>query len=533
MHAPEGFNVGLNLGKVAGAGVEEHLHFHVVPRWSGDTNALAVMADVRVLFPSTCGRRSRGSSLTSTSPALKPRAGGGPLRTSRRLDMRKSKLIGWPLILGFLAVVIYQNEDHFLNTAQSLRLNVKAFPEYVSPVLPLAVFHLLFFVFGLAVAFVFSSINRFRLRRAFKRLNATVDAQQAEIQALKTELARVTGEPLPLPGDGAAAPPPGRPARRPHRPPTMNPSKTTPMLQQYLAIKEQYPDAILFYRMGDFYEMFFEDADTASRALEITLTSRNKNDDAPVPMCGVPYRAAAGYIARLIERGTRWPSATRWRTLPWPRGSCAARSCAWSRRAWSSNEELLDAKSQQLPAGPAPTTNPGPGLPGYLHRRPSAPPKPLKPRKLPKSWRVAPRELLLPKRARLAADHGPVLALCPVNPGRRPSTAPRSPAAHRTVPDPLPGRVRLPADDGAGLRGRRAAALRAETQKQARAHLAAIETYSLDDHLIIDAMSRRNLELVHNSRNGTRQGTLLGVLDQTVTAMGGAVAQAVAALPAA
>jgi uncharacterized integral membrane protein len=125
--------------------------------------------------------------------------------------MRKSKLIGWLLILGFLAVVIYQNEDHFLNTAQSLRLNVKVFPEYVSPVLPLAVFHLLFFAFGLLVAFAFGSLNRFRLRRAFKRLNATVDAQQSEIQALKTELARVTGAPLPLPGDGAAAPPPGRP----------------------------------------------------------------------------------------------------------------------------------------------------------------------------------------------------------------------------------------------------------------------------------------------------------------------------------
>jgi uncharacterized integral membrane protein len=125
--------------------------------------------------------------------------------------MRKSKLIVWLLILGFLAVVIYQNEDHFLNTAQSLRLNLKVFPEYVSPVLPLAVFHLLFFAFGLAVAFAFSSLNRFRLRRAFKRLNATVDAQQAEIQALKTELARVMGEPLPLPGDGVAASPSGRP----------------------------------------------------------------------------------------------------------------------------------------------------------------------------------------------------------------------------------------------------------------------------------------------------------------------------------
>ena len=79
--------------------------------------------------------------------------------------------------------------------------------------------------------------------------------------------------------------------------------KTTPMIRQYLSIKEQYADAILFYRMGDFYEMFFEDAQVASRVLDITLTSRNKNDDEPIPMCGVPHRAAQGYIARLIEAG--------------------------------------------------------------------------------------------------------------------------------------------------------------------------------------------------------------------------------------
>ncbi|MCP4688685.1 MAG: DNA mismatch repair protein MutS, partial [Desulfobacterales bacterium] len=83
----------------------------------------------------------------------------------------------------------------------------------------------------------------------------------------------------------------------------MSPPKATPMIQQYLSIKEQYTDAILFYRMGDFYEMFFEDAETASRVLEIALTARNKSADAPVPMCGVPIKAARGYIARLIESG--------------------------------------------------------------------------------------------------------------------------------------------------------------------------------------------------------------------------------------
>ena len=75
------------------------------------------------------------------------------------------------------------------------------------------------------------------------------------------------------------------------------------MLKQYLSIKEQYPDAILFYRMGDFYEMFFEDAQVASPLLEIALTSRNKNDESPVPMCGFPHRAAQGYIAKLIRHG--------------------------------------------------------------------------------------------------------------------------------------------------------------------------------------------------------------------------------------
>ena len=75
------------------------------------------------------------------------------------------------------------------------------------------------------------------------------------------------------------------------------------MIQQYLEIKESYQDAILFYRMGDFYEMFFEDAVMASRELEITLTSRDKQADNPIPMCGVPHHAADTYIAKLLERG--------------------------------------------------------------------------------------------------------------------------------------------------------------------------------------------------------------------------------------
>src|SRR5437867_3393932 len=83
----------------------------------------------------------------------------------------------------------------------------------------------------------------------------------------------------------------------------MSEQDLTPMMRQYHAIKQDVPDALLLFRLGDFYELFFEDAVTASRELEITLTARHKETDQPVPMCGVPYHAADSYIARLLRKG--------------------------------------------------------------------------------------------------------------------------------------------------------------------------------------------------------------------------------------
>src|SRR5580765_3472622 len=83
-------------------------------------------------------------------------------------------------------------------------------------------------------------------------------------------------------------------------------TSATPAMRQYLDAKQQYRDAILFFRMGDFYEMFYEDALTASRALELTLTSRSKDaNGGGIPMCGVPFHAVDGYIARLVKKGFR------------------------------------------------------------------------------------------------------------------------------------------------------------------------------------------------------------------------------------
>ena len=80
-------------------------------------------------------------------------------------------------------------------------------------------------------------------------------------------------------------------------------AKITPMMQQYFEIKEQYKHCLLFFRLGDFYEMFFEDAVIASKELEITLTGKDWGQEERAPMCGVPFHSADGYIARLVERG--------------------------------------------------------------------------------------------------------------------------------------------------------------------------------------------------------------------------------------
>ena len=77
----------------------------------------------------------------------------------------------------------------------------------------------------------------------------------------------------------------------------------TPMMEQYMEVKNQYKDYLLFYRLGDFYEMFFDDAITASRELELTLTGRDCGEEERAPMCGVPFHAADVYIGKLIEKG--------------------------------------------------------------------------------------------------------------------------------------------------------------------------------------------------------------------------------------
>jgi len=74
----------------------------------------------------------------------------------------------------------------------------------------------------------------------------------------------------------------------------------TPMMRQYLAIKADYPETLVFYRMGDFYELFYEDAERASKILDITLTARGKSAGSPIPMAGIPFHSADQYLAKIV-----------------------------------------------------------------------------------------------------------------------------------------------------------------------------------------------------------------------------------------
>ena len=89
----------------------------------------------------------------------------------------------------------------------------------------------------------------------------------------------------------------------------------SPMMTHYLSLKEKYPDTLIFYRLGDFYEMFFEDAKLVSRELQLTLTSRNCGMPEKAPMCGVPFHSVDTYIKKLMEKGYKVAFASSLRNL--------------------------------------------------------------------------------------------------------------------------------------------------------------------------------------------------------------------------
>ena len=299
------------------------------------------------------------------------------------------------------------------------------------------------------------------------------------------------------------------------------------MLKQYLSIKEKYKDALLFYRMGDFYEMFFEDAQTASRELEITLTSRNKKENSPIPMCGVPFRAVQGYIARLIERGFKVAICDQMEDPAAAQGLVKREVVRVITPGMIVENEFLDAKSNNYVLAIA-RNHTHIGLSyldistGTFRVAQSTDVNTV----IDEVMRVAPSEILLAETSREDPSFQSFLTAI---------SDKYITFIEDGVFDVQRGRERLIQQfktvslEGFGCEDLKAGISAAgalvfyvdETQKRAIAHFSGIETYSLNNYLWIDDVSCRNLELLQNIRNGSKKGTLLSILDKTVTAMGG------------
>jgi len=306
----------------------------------------------------------------------------------------------------------------------------------------------------------------------------------------------------------------------------MHPLKTTPMIKQYLSIKAKYPDTILFYRMGDFYEMFFDDAKFASKILEITLTSRNKKDEFPVPMCGVPFRAAQTYISRLIKNGCKVAICDQVEDPRTAKGIVKREVVRVITPGMIVDNEFLDEKSNNYVLSLSKNSD-STGI-SYLDLSTGA-------FRLSESEdllsiideirRVSPSEIVLPESSKNDQFFSSIMKSLPE---KSITFLSDNVFEYKKGYKKLIDQFKTISLKGFGCEDLKAGIRAAgalifyvqETQKQKIEHIRSVETYSLNNYLIIDNLTCRNLELTSDIISKTRKGSLLGIVDRTVTSMG-------------
>ena len=308
-------------------------------------------------------------------------------------------------------------------------------------------------------------------------------------------------------------------------------ARVTPMRRQYLEIKSQYPDCILMFRMGDFYEMFDDDAEAAARELDITLTSRaHRKGGEKIPMAGVPYHAVDGYIARLIEKGFHVAVCDQV-TEPTGRGIVEREVTRVMTPGTVLEPTLLEEGRSNylmgiLPVGDVESgkwTRAGIAFADVSTGEFSAAQfagDDVGMRVLEELARLEPREVIMPE--------GWVERGVTLPEGIHLSAVQDWTFEHDGAAQLLADHFRVATLDGFGLNGQTDAVAAAggvlqylrTTQKQALDQLVTISAYSTDTFMVLDQFTRRNLELVATIRGGTKRGSLLGLLDRTVTAMG-------------
>ncbi len=293
-------------------------------------------------------------------------------------------------------------------------------------------------------------------------------------------------------------------------------------MKQYVALKERYRDCILLFRMGDFYEMFFDDAIEASRLLEITLTSRDKNKEDAVPLCGFPYHAAGSYIARLIEKGYKVAVCEQLEDARLAKGIVKRDVVRVITPGCVVDTDTLEAKDNNF-------------LAAYYqnHHREAFAFIDIStgefyvadlnlPVRLQDFTALRVREILLPE----GADESPVRHLW------ESALINRLDAGYfseEKADEYLQRYFSSEALAAVNLQGRPwltpplTAVLRyvEETQKDRLLHINRLQEFKLAEHMILDSTCQATLELFSTLQEGKRKGALIHLLDETVTAMGG------------
>ncbi|EHJ46871.1 DNA mismatch repair protein MutS [Solidesulfovibrio carbinoliphilus subsp. oakridgensis] len=299
----------------------------------------------------------------------------------------------------------------------------------------------------------------------------------------------------------------------------------TPMLEQYLRVKGEHPGALLLYRMGDFYEMFFEDAETAARELQITLTSRNPGAEAPVPMCGVPHHAVEGYIAQLLEKGFKVAVCDQIEDPKLAKGLVKRAVTRVLTPGTAVEEGNLRAKEHNFlaalffdadeRAGGLAWVDFSTGEWSGLFSRDAA-----------RLWqwtvKIGPRELLLPDGLEPPKDfpkEGVQISRFPPRPhfdfaGGRDKVLKAQAVADLAALD-LGDKPQLVRAMGALL------TYLAATQMRELGHLSPFRPVNLGRTMLLDEVTEKNLEIFRRLDGGKGVGTLWHVLDKTMTPMGG------------
>lgn len=300
--------------------------------------------------------------------------------------------------------------------------------------------------------------------------------------------------------------------------------KLSPMMERYKVVKAEHPGAILLFRMGDFYELFYEDAQNASRVLGLTLTSRDKNSENPVPMAGFPYHQLDGYLQKLITAGFRAAICDQVEDPKKAKGLVRREVTRVVTPGTLTDDQMLDPRQSNFLACVAPSKTTI-GLAWLEVSTGRFLIQDVEPSQLQDELaRIAPAECLIPESA---AQDGNLPMRRP-EPGSlvlttRPDWCFAREEAKRLLNEHFGTKTLegFDVDDTPAVTA--AGALLEyvrETQRTALPHIVRLETWRRSRHMIIDEATRRSLELAQTLRDGRRDFTLLGVMDETCSPMG-------------